>query len=481
MSPFSAGMTLHDRFTLVERIGLGGMSEVWRADDRVLGRPVAVKALVVQLAADPLLRAATWREAHAAARLNHPHVTQVYDYGEAPLPGGGVLPYLVMELVDGDSLADRLRTGPLPWAGAMRMGAQVAAALAAAHRLGIVHRDVKPGNVMLTRAGAKVLDFGIAALAGGGPDTDRGRLVGTPAYAAPERLLAAPAAPASDVYALGVLLYEALTGYPPVPAASWREAEAGHLAGAPLPSLDVPGLPRRVARLCLSCLDPDPADRPTADDLAAGLAATAAQQPGGTAAHQPAATTVLPMVGAGPPADRYAVGSAPLPHPPTLIEPAADPTGPSEAAPRARSPRPLLLGLIGAVVLLVFALVAVTTALLSSPAWRTAAPGTSAAAPPPSPLTSSSSSSPSSTSGTVVDQLDQAITDAVAAGQIDPDAAQRLRDKLQDLRDGIGRGRARKQAQELKKTISELLDDEKIDQATADHLTTLLDSYLGSG
>src|SRR5690348_691141 len=161
MTPFAPGATLHGRFALRERIGAGGMSEVWRADDEVLGRPVAVKALAVPLAADPVLRAATWREARAAAKLTHPNVTAVYDYGEAPMPGGAVLPYLVMELVDGESLADRLRSGPLPWPEATRIGAQVAAALSVAHGLGIVHRDIKPGNVMLTAGGAKVLDFGI--------------------------------------------------------------------------------------------------------------------------------------------------------------------------------------------------------------------------------------------------------------------------------------------------------------------------------
>src|SRR5215813_4042332 len=114
MFPFAPGMALHGRFTLRARIGTGGMSEVWRADDHVLGRTVAVKTLAVPLAADPLLRAATWREARAAAQLAHPHITQVYDYGEADLPDGGVLPYLVMELVEGQSLADRLRSGPLP-------------------------------------------------------------------------------------------------------------------------------------------------------------------------------------------------------------------------------------------------------------------------------------------------------------------------------------------------------------------------------
>ncbi|MEU4717204.1 serine/threonine protein kinase, partial [Micromonospora purpureochromogenes] len=115
MSSLTPTTRLHDRYVLRAPIGLGGMSEVWRADDEVLHRPVAVKALAAQLAADPQLRATIQREARAAARLTHPHVTQVYDYGEATLPGGVVVPYLVMELVEGRSLADRLTAGPLAW------------------------------------------------------------------------------------------------------------------------------------------------------------------------------------------------------------------------------------------------------------------------------------------------------------------------------------------------------------------------------
>src|SRR5262249_9527998 len=156
-----------------------------------------------------------------AARLAHPHVTQVYDYGEAALPSGAVVAYLVMELLQGQSLADRLRLGPLRWQQATAMAAQVAAAVAAAHHGGVGHPDIKPGNVMLTQAGAKILDFGIAALGGGEPAADGGRLVGTPAYAAPERLQPGVASPESDVYALGALLYEALTGHPPVIVTTW--------------------------------------------------------------------------------------------------------------------------------------------------------------------------------------------------------------------------------------------------------------------
>ncbi len=129
MSPFTPSLRLHDRYVLHDRVGLGGMSEVWRADDEVLGRSVAVKVLAGTFAVDPDLRATLRREARAAARLAHPHVTQVYDYGEAALTDGSVVPYLVMELVDGRNLADRLTDGPLPWRPALRMAAEVASAL----------------------------------------------------------------------------------------------------------------------------------------------------------------------------------------------------------------------------------------------------------------------------------------------------------------------------------------------------------------
>ncbi|MEV6694644.1 serine/threonine-protein kinase [Micromonospora sp. NPDC051196] len=320
MSPFTPNLRLHDRYAVRDRIGLGGMSEVWRADDEVLGRPVAVKVLAATFAADPDLRATIRREARAAARLAHPHVTQVYDYGEASLDGT-VVPYLVMELVDGRNLADRLADGPLPWPSALRMAAQVAAALAAAHRIGVVHRDIKPGNVMLTETGAKVLDFGIAALAGPLPaGTGRAAvepMMGTPAYTAPERLQAAAPDPASDVYALGVLLYRALTGDVPLPVDSWEDALVVHANRRPVPPLRVTGLPADIAALVLACLDPDPGRRPTAGQLAARFRA-AATDPAGPA------TAVLPIVATPAGADHDAAttsGTGPTPaHPPTLVD-----------------------------------------------------------------------------------------------------------------------------------------------------------------
>src|SRR5690606_10694953 len=199
------------------------MSEVWRATDEVLDRPVAVKVLAPGLGGDPALREAIWHEARAVARLNHPHVAAVHDYGEVSLASGDPAGYLVMELVEGSSLAEVLRRGPLPWPRAAALVSQVGSALAAAHRIGVVHRDIKPGNVMLTPTGAKVLDFGIAAVVGRTGEAER--LVGTPGYVAPERFdRTAPVQPASDVYSLGMLLHEAVLGRPPWWPENWREA-----------------------------------------------------------------------------------------------------------------------------------------------------------------------------------------------------------------------------------------------------------------
>ncbi|HCU48424.1 MAG TPA: hypothetical protein DGG94_01075 [Micromonosporaceae bacterium] len=186
MSAFTPGMRLHDRYQLDEIIGVGGMAEVWRATDLVLGRAVAVKALHGKLAQDPHLRAGARSEAQAAAKLTHPNITAVHDYAEFTAGDGSVIPYLVLELLTGQTLADRLTQGPLSWRQASAVAGQVASALAAAHARGVVHQDIKPANIMLTPAGAKVLDFGIAAMRGrpGSPDW----ISGTPAYAPPERL-----------------------------------------------------------------------------------------------------------------------------------------------------------------------------------------------------------------------------------------------------------------------------------------------------
>jgi eukaryotic-like serine/threonine-protein kinase len=267
---------LGDRYRLVERLGTGGMSVVWRAYDEVLSRQVAVKVLAAKLAEDPESRQMIRAEAQAAARLSHPHVTGVYDYGESTTDDGSPVPYVVMELVDGRTLEDRLSRGPLPWRMALRLGAEVAAALAAAHARGLVHRDVKPANVMLTRSGAKVVDFGIAAVAGDTGEVRPGGIVlGTPAYLAPERMAGGPVRPATDVYALGVLLYRALTGTLPWQAETTTQMIKAHVYAEPSPLPPVPGLPDGVAELCLRCLAKDPEQRPTSRQVARTLAAAA--------------------------------------------------------------------------------------------------------------------------------------------------------------------------------------------------------------
>ncbi|MFI6232201.1 serine/threonine-protein kinase [Micromonospora sp. NPDC050784] len=316
---------LAGRYRLLERLGSGGMSAVHRAYDEVLERDVAVKVLVDT---DTNARQRIRGEAKAAARLSHPHVTSVYDYGESTLDGVEV-PFVVMELLGGHTLEHRLVVGSLPPRAGLRVCAEVASALAAAHDQGLVHRDIKPGNVMLTPTGAKVLDFGIAAAAGA-PEIDfEGRLLGTPAYLAPERLQAGEVLPASDVYALGLLLYRVLTGGLPWPA----EAQTGmlrahtHVEPDPLPSID--GVPPEVHRLYRWCLAGDPADRPSAADaarilLAAGGAAPevaavaaepAADVPGPTGTATSTGPTGAESSGIGPtgrgPIGKGAAGTGP--------------------------------------------------------------------------------------------------------------------------------------------------------------------------
>ena len=268
------GRRIANRYRLIEKLGTGGMSVVWRGRDEILGREVAVKILAPQLAGDDTFRDRMRQEALAAARLCHPHITGIFDFGESSMNEQVTVPYVVMELNDGESVSARLhREGPLPWSDAVTVAAEVASALAAAHARGVVHRDVTPANVMLTSTGAKVVDFGISALVGQRDAAPDGSLLGTPAYLAPERLAGGPVLPATDVYALGLLLYRLLTGRLPWPAGNTTEALRAHLYAdpEPLPS----GLPPEVTELCLRCLAKRPADRPLAAEVAARLQAVA--------------------------------------------------------------------------------------------------------------------------------------------------------------------------------------------------------------
>ena len=248
------------RYRLVRRIGGGGMGEVWEADDTVLGRRVALKVLVQELADDPRATRRFVREARATAKLTHPNVTRIYDFGR-----DGGLPYLVMELLEGDTLADRLAGGPLPPAEAARIGAAVADALEAAHSRGIIHRDIKPSNVLVTPAGeVKVMDFGIAAAADETHSTTGSGLYGTAAYISPERAAGHPATPAADIYSLGAVLYELLTGRPPFLGDSPVLVVRAHRHERPRPVRELASwVPARLADACEAALAKDPAQRPS--------------------------------------------------------------------------------------------------------------------------------------------------------------------------------------------------------------------------
>lgn len=263
---------LGGRYRIEHTLGQGGMADVYAAHDERLDRPVAVKVLRPGLASDAGVRDRFETEARSAARLSHPNVVAVFDTGEH----GGV-PYLVMERLPGQTLADRIQAGNLDMAWVLRAAGDVLRALGAAHAAGIVHRDVKPGNILIGADGcAKVADFGIAksveASTQGDP-TMTGVLLGTPAYLAPERIDGAPATAQSDLYAVGVVLYEALTGTRafagPTPVAVARSVQ--HDTPAPLRQLN-PDVPPALASVIEQAMDKDPARRPaSAAAMAAAL------------------------------------------------------------------------------------------------------------------------------------------------------------------------------------------------------------------
>ena len=245
------------RYQLLDRIAAGGMGEVWRALDTVLERPVAVKLLRAGYAGHGETLARFRAEARHAASLSHQGIAQVYDYGET---GDGHPPYLVMELVDGPALTGLLARGPLDAATTIDVIAQAAAALDAAHSAGLVHRDIKPGNLLVGPGGQlKITDFGIAHAAGSAPITRTGTLIGTPAYLAPERVAGASATPASDLYSLGVLAWECLAGGAPFTGLEIEVALAHR--DLPLPPLP-PGVPAQVASLIAELAAKDPVARP---------------------------------------------------------------------------------------------------------------------------------------------------------------------------------------------------------------------------
>ncbi|HYP22699.1 MAG TPA: serine/threonine-protein kinase, partial [Actinomycetota bacterium] len=263
-----AGERVQGRYELIEPLGRGGMAEVWLARDERLERKVAVKFMAANLCHDPEFLVRFFSEAQAVARISHPNVVSVLDFGDFE-----DRPYLVMECAPGGSLADLTGEPMLPGRAA-EIVAAAARGAGAAHRAGLVHRDVKPANILLDETGEpKLADFGIASSAPSENLTATGTAIGSPHYVSPEQASGRAVTPASDVYSLGAVLYELLTGAPPFDADNVTAIAIAHVEQPPVPpSARVEGLPAHLDDLVLSCLAKDPAARPPdGDALAATL------------------------------------------------------------------------------------------------------------------------------------------------------------------------------------------------------------------
>jgi eukaryotic-like serine/threonine-protein kinase len=310
---------LAGRYRLTDRIAAGGMGEVWRGEDNLLNRAVAVKLLPTGRAGDEAFLARFRAEARYAASLSHPGIARVYDYGESAEFGGA---YLVMELVDGEPLSAILtRAGRLSPDVTLDIVSQAARALDAAHQAGIVHRDIKPGNILVAAGGTtKITDFGIAtavAAAQASHLTETGMVMGTAMYVSPEQATGAPVTDASDIYSLGVVAYECLAGHPPFTASEPLAIAFAH-KHEPVPALP-PDVPQPVSDLVYHLLAKTPEERPASvrvvadradvlrDALVFGAAAESGYA-GATRADLPAAATGV-LLGAGGPGTGPSGGS----------------------------------------------------------------------------------------------------------------------------------------------------------------------------
>ncbi|MFF3209388.1 serine/threonine-protein kinase [Streptomyces sp. NPDC002886] len=364
MDSSEAGRRLIDgRFELARPLGSGGMGTVWRARDIALDREVALKEVrppdPATAAAQPglvvQLRERAVREARALARLAHPNVVTIHHIVE-PEPGSDGHPWIVMELVRGGSLADRLEGGPLPVADVLRLGLDLLSALRAAHAEGVLHRDVKPANVLLRPNGSAVLtDFGIAALHGATGLTSTGALIGSPEYIAPERARGAEGLAASDLWSLGMLLYVAAEGVHPLRRAT-SLATVVAVLDEPIPA---PVRSGPLGPVLERLLVRDLSVRPDAEELEALLRGASSALGGAAPAAPPVALGSFGSFGPATPAHGHAMGpaSVPLPAPPTPFVPGAgNPyastvpvTFQGPPAPRRRRRPPLLAGFLAVV------------------------------------------------------------------------------------------------------------------------------------
>jgi eukaryotic-like serine/threonine-protein kinase len=431
------GRLLGDRYELPVPLASGGMGRVWRARDTLLQRPVAVKLLRSEFTGDPTFRARFRAEAQHTAVLTHPNIASVFDYGEADVDGEH-LAYLVMELVEGEPLSSvLLREGRLDVTRTLSIVRQTAAALAAAHAAGVVHRDVKPGNVLVAPDGhVKITDFGIAWSASSVPLTGTGQVIGTAHYLSPEQAQGGKATPASDVYSLGAVAYECLAGRRPIDGENSVQIAVKQIREEPAPL--PPDVPPAVRQLVGRAMAKDPAQRlpdgaalrDAVDALAAGQPTTPLGPGHPAAPLGGSGTAVLPV----PPVGAAAGGSgtAVMPVPP--VGTAAGPAIPPRSAPPARRSRrgarslaALLLG-----VLVIAGLVAVGVAALRTTGDTSG--DTAGGTPTPTPPSTTQPALESTTSGPTTSEPPRPQTVAVVAD----DYVGRPLDEVQGELTGLG-------------------------------------------
>jgi serine/threonine-protein kinase len=380
------------RYRLVRVLGRGGMGEVWQAYDTTMNRVVALKVLPANLADDDTYQRRFRREAQMAAGLDEPHIVPIHDFGEID----GRL-YVTMRLIEGKTVHELLQDGPLSPQRSVAIVEQIAAALNAAHRVGLVHRDVKPSNILVTEEDfAYLIDFGIARTAGATKLTSTGSTIGTLAYMAPERLSTDNSDARADIYALTCVLHECLTGVQPFPGDSMERQVAGHLSlPPPRPSTLRPGVPPGMDQVIATGMAKNPDNRyATTRDLAAAARA-ALTAPAPPAAHdQPTAAGSWP-----PPAPAVTYpATPPAPHQqwPGVPAPAWQPA-PTAQQPWWRGPAILIpIGLLGVIGVAAVAVVLVLNARSEDSGQQVAAPTagsrTSTAASSKAPVTQTYSS-----------------------------------------------------------------------------------------
>ncbi|MHA3022674.1 serine/threonine-protein kinase [Mycobacterium sp. BMJ-28] len=413
------------RYRLVRVLGRGGMGEVWQAYDTTMNRVVALKVLPANLADDDTYQRRFRREAQMAAGLNEPHIVPIHDFGEID----GRL-YVTMRLIDGKTIHELLEDGPLSPQRSVSIVEQIAAALNAAHRVGLVHRDVKPSNILVTDEDfAYLIDFGIARTAGATKLTSTGSTIGTLAYMAPERLSTDTSDARADIYALTCVLHECLTGSQPFPGDSMERQVAGHLTlPPPRPSLIRAGVPPQMDQVIAAGMAKDPAHRyATTRDLAAAARAALTAKPAAPTHHQGAPAPAPPPSAVPYPATPPS--AVPYPATPPVPQHWSAPAAPAwqpapTAAPWWRGPAILIpIGLLVVAVIAVVAVVLIINGQSGSStgqqvASRTATPRTSASAST-KPSTPQTNTAPPPTASQPVDPPSELQTPAGLAALLE--------------------------------------------------------------